>query len=340
MKRAMISGITGQDGSYLAELLLDEGYDVYGLVRRHAVGDTYDNIADILDNRRLHLMHCDLTSSTNVNDVITTVQPDIFYNLAAQSDVKISFSMPQHTFETNANGVLNILETIRMMGNHIDFRQAKLYQASTSEMFGKVVETPQSEDTPFYPRSPYGAAKLAAYWLTVNYREAYNIFACNGILFNHESPRRGKNFVTRKITSTFKQIEQGTTDCLYLGNIDAMRDWGHAKDYVKAMHLMMLQNNPSDYVIATGKHHSVRQFVELAAQFFFRTNIKWEGEGVHEVGIDPKSGKIIVRIDPYFYRPTEVQTLLGDSEKARTVLNWTPEYDFEDLVWDMCINEK
>lgn len=339
MKKVIISGVTGQDGSYLAEYLLDEGYEVYGLVRRHAVDDSYENITNILDNRRFELVHCDLTSGTNVNEVLTRIQPHIFYNLAAQSDVGISFNMPEHTFQTNANGVLNILETIRMMSNHIDFGKTKLYQASTSEMFGKVAETPQTEKTPFYPRSPYGVSKLAAYWLTVNYREAYDIFACNGILFNHESPRRGKNFVTRKITSTLKQIKEGNVDCLYLGNVDAMRDWGHAKDYVKAMHLMMLQDEPSDYVIATGKHRSVRQFVELAGQFF-KFDIKWEGEGSREVGIDRHTGKVIVRIDPWLYRPTEVQTLLGDSTKAHTVLKWTPEYDFEDLVWDMCINEK
>jgi GDPmannose 4,6-dehydratase len=338
MKTAIVTGITGQDGSYLAEYLLERDYYVYGLIRRHAVDNGLGNLSGIINNKRLTLIHCDMTSASNVNQVTTMIQPREFYNLAAQSDVRISFDMPEHTYQVNASGVLNVLETIRHMKNHIDFRAPKFYQASTSEMFGRVRENIQDEHTPFYPRSPYGVSKLAAYWMTVNYREAYNMFNCNGILFNHESPRRGKNFVTRKIVNSMKRIKDGNLSHMQLGNLDAMRDWGHAKDYVEAMYLMMQKDYPDDYVIATGEQHSVREFVELSGQYF-GFDVAWEGEGLNEIGYDKNRNKPLVTINPEFYRPTEVQTLLGNSNKARDILDWKPKYNFEQLVEDMCRHE-
>lgn len=332
---ALITGVTGQDGSYLAELLLNEGYYVIGVTRRAATDNT-KNIRAIMDNPDFKLVYGDLTSASSCVDIITSYRPTEIYNLAAQSDVRISFDMPDYTMMTNACGVTNMLHAIQLERRYT--YDPKFYQASTSEMFGKVLATPQNESTPFYPRSPYGVSKIAAHWMTINFREAYDMFNCTGILFNHESPRRGKNFVTRKTVNALKKISRGEQDYLYLGNLDSMRDWGHAKDYVEAMHLMMLQDKPDDYVIATGEHHSVREFVEIAGQYF-NLDIRWEGDGEDTVGIDRRSGLEIVKINPDFYRPTEVQTLLGDSSKARTKLNWKPKFTFQQLVEDMCKHE-
>lgn len=334
MKTAIITGITGQDGSYLAENLLSKNYHVVGLIRRTAT-ENLQNIAHI-KSPNLQLYHCDLTSASNVIDVVTAVKPDEVYNLAAQSDVRISFDMPEFTMSVNAVGTTNLLEALRRL--HQDSYIPRFYQASTSEMFGKVQETPQTESTPFYPRSPYGVSKLAAHWMTVNYRESYNMFNCTGILFNHESPRRGKNFVTRKIVNSFHKIANHKQDYMELGNLDAMRDWGHAKDYVEAMYLMLQQDKPSDYVISSGKHHSVREFVEISGQYF-GFDIKWKGEGLNEVGYDYHTGMTLIKINPNFYRPAEVETLLGDSNKARSQLNWKPKYTFAKLVEDMCHSE-
>lgn len=335
MKKALITGVTGQDGSYLAEYLLDLGYSVIGTVRRTATDNT-QNISHILDNKNLKLVTCDLTSASSVVDVITSYRPDEIYNLAAQSDVRLSFDIPEYTMMANAGGTTNLLHAI-----HQERRftyDAKFYQASTSEMFGKVQQTPQSEETPFYPRSPYGVSKLAAHWMTINYRESYNMFNCTGILFNHESPRRGKNFVTRKIVNSFHKIAHGKQEFMELGNLDAKRDWGHAKDYVHAMHLMLQYEKPDDYVIASGKHHSVREFVELAGKYF-GYDIKWDREGVKEFGYDDRTGHVLVRINPDFYRPAEVEMLLGNINKARIQLQWKPLYTFEKLVECMCITE-
>ena len=333
MKVALITGITGQDGSYLAELLLEKGYEVHGIIRRSSMINTH-RIDHIFQNIKLH--YGDLTDSTNIVRVIQKVQPDEIYNLGAQSHVKVSFEMPEYTADVDAVGTLRILEAVRLLGMEDRIR---IYQASTSELYGLVQETPQRETTPFYPRSPYGVAKLYAYWITKNYREAYGMYACTGILFNHESPRRGETFVTRKITRGLKAISEGREDVLRLGNINAKRDWGHAKDYVEAMWLMLQQENADDYVVSTEEQYSVREFVETAAPYF-GMNIVWEGEGDSEIGVDTNTGIVRVIIDPKYFRPAEVETLLGDSTKAKQTLGWSPKFSFRQLVEDMCINEK
>ena len=335
MKKALITGITGQDGAYLAEFLLEKGYEVHGIKRRSSLFNT-DRIDHLYrdpheHNVRLKLHYGDLTDATNLIRVIQEVQPDEIYNLAAQSHVAVSFETPEYTANSDALGTLRILEAIRILRLE---KKTRFYQASTSEMYGKVREIPQTENTPFYPRSPYGAAKVYGFWITVNYREAYGLFACNGILFNHESPLRGETFVTRKITRGLARIQQGLDHCLYLGNIDAVRDWGHARDYVKAQWLMLQQDEPEDFVISTGEQHSVREFVERVGEQLGYA-IEWRGEGVAEEGVDRKSGKVLVRIDPRYFRPTEVETLLGDCSKAKAKLGWMPETGFAELVREM-----
>jgi GDPmannose 4,6-dehydratase len=330
MKVALITGITGQDGSYLAELLLEKGYEVHGIVRRSSLINTH-RIDGIFD--RLSLHYGDLTDSTNLVRIIQKVQPDEIYNLGAQSHVKVSFEMPEYTADVDAVGTLRILEAVRLLGME---DRVRIYQASTSELYGLVQQTPQKETTPFYPRSPYGVAKLYGYWITKNYREAYGMYACSGILFNHESPRRGETFVTRKITQALSKISVGLQDCLYLGNLDAKRDWGHAKDFVEAMWLMLQQDEPEDYVIATGVQYSVKDFVEEAAPYF-GMNIVWLNEGLDTVGYDRNSKKIVIRVDPKYFRPAEVETLLGDASKAKEKLGWEPKTSFKQLVEDMCI---
>jgi GDPmannose 4,6-dehydratase len=336
MKRALITGITGQDGSYLSELLLSKGYEVHGIKRRSSSFNTsridhlFQDIREAKDPR-FFLHYGDMTDATNLIRIIQEVQPDEIYNLAAQSHVAVSFETPEYTAQADALGTLRILEAIRILGLA---NKVKFYQASTSELFGKVQEVPQSEQTPFYPRSPYAAAKLYAYWITVNYRQAYDIFACNGILFNHESPRRGETFVTRKITRAVARIFYGLQQRLYLGNLDAKRDWGHARDYVEAMWLMMQYHEPLDLVIATGKAHSVREFVECAFSYVGMA-IEWQGTGKQEVGRDSKTGRIVVAIDPKYFRPTEVDVLLGDARKAHTTIGWQPRISFKDLVQEM-----
>jgi len=330
MKVALITGITGQDGSYLAELLLEKGYQVHGIIRRSSLINTHriDHIYN-----RLHLHYGDLTDSTNLVRVIQLVQPDEIYNLGAQSHVKVSFEMPEYTADVDAIGTLRVLESVRLLGME---DRVRIYQASTSELYGLVQETPQKENTPFYPRSPYGVAKLYGYWITKNYREAYGMYACTGILFNHESPRRGETFVTRKITQALSKISVGLQDCLYLGNLNAKRDWGHAQDFVEAMWLMLQQDEPDDYVIATGEQYSVREFVNEAAPYF-GMNIVWFGEGLDEVGIDSNTNRAVIRVDPKYFRPAEVETLLGDASKAKEKLGWEPKISFKQLVEDMCI---
>ena len=330
MKKALITGITGQDGSYLAELLLETGYEVHGIVRRSSLINT-DRIDHIYP--QLHLHYGDLTDSTNLVRVIQQVQPDEIYNLGAQSHVKVSFEMPEYTGMVDGLGTLRILEAVRLLGME---RQTRIYQASTSEMFGQVQEIPQKETTPFYPRSPYGVAKVYGYWIVKNYRESYGLHANSGILFNHESPRRGETFVTRKITRGLSRISTGQQDVLYLGNLNAKRDWGHAKDFVEAMWLMLQQDEPDDYVIATGQQYSVREFVEEAAPYF-GMNIVWEGEGIMERGIDKSTGKTIIKVNAKYFRPAEVETLLGDATKAKEKLGWEPKITFEQLVEDMCV---
>jgi GDPmannose 4,6-dehydratase len=327
--RALITGITGQDGSYLAELLLEKGYEVHGIVRRSSLINT-DRIDHIYD--QLHLHYGDLTDSANIIALLQKIKPTELYNLGAMSHVKVSFEMPEYTGEVDALGTLRILEAVRLLD-----LPCRVYQASTSELYGLVQEVPQRETTPFYPRSPYGVAKLYGYWIVKNYREAYGLHASSGILFNHESPRRGETFVTRKITRGLSRISVGEQDVLSLGNLDARRDWGHAKDYVRAMWLMLQQPDPDDYVIATGEMYSVRYFVEHAADYF-GMNIVWEGEGLDEVGIDKYSGKTVIKVDPKYFRPTEVEQLCGDATKAREILGWTPEIDFQGLVQDMVIH--
>jgi len=334
MKRALITGITGQDGAYLAELLLEKGYEVHGIKRRASLFNT-DRIDHLyqdphVDNRRLVLHYGDMTDATNLIRIIQTVQPDEIYNLAAQSHVQVSFETPEYTANADAIGPLRILEAIRILGLE---QKTRFYQASTSELYGLVQEIPQKETTPFYPRSPYAVAKLYAYWITVNYREAYGIYGCNGILFNHESPVRGETFVTRKITRALARIKLGLQDCLYLGNLSALRDWGHAKDYVEMQWLMLQQSEPEDYVIATGHQHSVRDFVNAAAEEL-GIKISWQGNGVDETGND-QNGKTIVRVDPRYFRPTEVETLLGDPSKAHQKLGWKPRITFKELVAEM-----
>jgi len=323
MKKALIAGITGQDGSYLSELLLDKGYEVHGIIRRSSSFNT-KKIDHIYDKLKLHFG--DVTDPSVIANLISKIQPDEIYNLAAQSHVQVSFEIPYYTGQVDAIGTLNILEAIK---NHCP--KAKFYQASTSELFGKVQETPQNENTPFYPRSPYGVAKLYGYWIVKNYREAYNLFACNGILFNHESPRRGLTFVTRKITSELVRIKYGEKKTLRLGNLDAKRDWGHAREYVDGMWRMLQLDVPEDFVLATGKFYSVREFVELAAHYL-EYEIEWKGEGINEKGYDKDSGKLLIEIDPKYFRPTEVDLLLGDATKAKEKLNWEPKTEFKNLV--------
>jgi GDPmannose 4,6-dehydratase len=330
MKKALITGITGQDGSYLAELLLEKGYEVHGIIRRSSSINT-DRIDHIYQNIKLH--YGDLTDSTNIVRVIQLVQPDEIYNLGAQSHVKVSFEMPEYTADVDAMGTLRVLEAVRLLGME---DRVRIYQASTSELYGLVQEIPQKETTPFYPRSPYGVAKIYGYWITKNYREAYGMYACTGILFNHESPRRGETFVTRKITQALSKISVGLQDCLYLGNLNAKRDWGHAKDFVEAMWLMLQQDEPEDFVIATGVQYSVREFVEESAPYF-GMKIEWQGEGLNEIGIDKNTGKTVIRVDPKYFRPAEVETLLGDATKAKEKLGWEPKISFKKLVEDMCI---
>jgi len=330
MKVALITGITGQDGSYLAELLLEKGYEVHGIVRRSSLINTH-RIDGIYD--RLSLHYGDLTDSTNLVRVIQKVQPDEIYNLGAQSHVKVSFEMPEYTADVDAVGTLRVLEAVRLLGME---DRVRIYQASTSELYGLVQETPQKETTPFYPRSPYGVAKIYGYWITKNYREAYGMYACTGILFNHESPRRGETFVTRKITQALSKISVGLQDCLYLGNLNAKRDWGHAKDFVEAMWLMLQQDEPEDFVIATGTQYSVKDFVEEAAPYF-GMKIAWEGEGLDEVGIDKLTKKTVIQVNPKYFRPAEVETLLGDASKAKEKLGWEPKISFKELVEDMCV---
>ena len=331
MKVALITGITGQDGSYLAEFLLEKGYEVHGIVRRSSMINTHriDHIY-----KRIHLHYGDLTDSTNVVRVIQHVQPDEIYNLGAQSHVKVSFEMPEYTAQTDALGTLRVLEAVRLLGMEDNVR---IYQASTSELYGLVQETPQKETTPFYPRSPYGVAKLYAYWIIKNYREAYGMHCSSGILFNHESPRRGETFVTSKIVRGLKAISEGNQKVLYLGNLDAKRDWGHAKDYVRAMWMMLQQDEPDDYVIATGKQYSVREFIERAAPYF-GFDLEWHSNGEDEIAMDKNTKKTIVAVDPKYYRPAEVETLLGDATKAKEKLGWEPKITFNQLVEDMCKN--
>ena len=339
---ALISGITGQDGSYLAELLLEKGYVVHGIKRRASSFNTsridhlYQDPHDV--DPRLVLHYGDLTDSSNLIKIIQEIQPDEIYNLGAQSHVAVSFEAPEYTANADALGTLRILEAVRVLGLT---ERTRIYQASTSELYGLVQDVPQTETTPFHPRSPYGVAKLYGFWITVNYRESYGMYACNGILFNHESPRRGETFVTRKITRGLARIDSGLDDCLYMGNIDALRDWGHARDYVEMQWRMLQQEKPEDFVIATGRQESVRRFIELAAAELGWSGedgndpIQWEGEGLQEVGRRGRDGAVVVRIDPRYYRPAEVETLLGDPSKAREKLGWTPTTSLEEMIAEM-----
>ena len=333
MKTALITGITGQDGSYLAELLLEKNYKVHGLIRRNSTSDGTDRINHLLKFPTITLHYGDMTDFACIAQLIKDIQPDEIYNLAAQSHVKVSFSNALYTADANGLGTLRILEAIKLLGLE---KTTRFYQAATSEMFGEVQSIPQREDTPFYPRSPYGVAKLYAHWITKNYREAYGMFACSGILFNHESPRRGETFVTRKITKTLAEIRNGKRILpLELGNLDAKRDWGHAKDYVEAMWLMLQQEEPEDFVIATGQQHTVREFVDAAFDYMGYT-IEWVGEGLKEVAKDYGTGEVLVTINPEFYRPAEVESLVGDCTKAKETLGWKHNYSFTQLVEEMC----
>ncbi len=347
VKKAFITGITGQDGSYLAEFLLDKGYEVHGLKRRasslntsridHLYQDPHE------DNPSLILHYGDLTDSTNLIRIIQYIQPDEIYNLGAQSHVAVSFETPEYTANSDAIGTLRILEAVRILGLK---NKTRIYQASTSELYGKIQEIPQTEKTPFYPRSPYGVAKLYAYWITVNYREAYGLYACNGILFNHESPRRGETFVTRKITRGLTRIDAGLEDCLFMGNLDAKRDWGHAKDYVAMQWLMLQQQEPDDFVIATGRMETVRRFLEISAEKLEwnketkGSSIIWEGEGINEVGRRPDTKEIVIRIDPRYFRPTEVDQLIGSPVKASEKLGWLPKITLEQIISEMISKDK
>ncbi len=330
MKKALITGITGQDGSYLAEFLLAKGYEVHGIIRRSSSFNTarIDHLYQDphINGVKMFLHYGDLSDGSNIARVLEKVKPDEIYNLGAQSHVRVSFDIPEYTADVTGIGTLRLLDAIKEIGI-----KTKFYQASSSELYGKVMETPQKETTPFYPRSPYGVAKLYAYWITVNYRESYDIFACNGILFNHESPRRGETFVTRKITRGLARIVTGKDDCLYLGNLDAKRDWGYAKDYVEAMWMMLQQDKPDDFVIATSETHSVREFIEECAKIL-KIDLKWKGEKQEEIGYNAKTKKTIIKIDSKYYRPAEVDLLLGDSKKAEKKLNWKPKTKFKELV--------
>ena len=337
MKKALISGITGQDGSFLAEFLLQKGYEVHGILRRSSSFNTGriehlyfdERVRDMKQKRTINLHYGDMTDSSSLIRIIQSVQPDEIYSLAAQSHVKVSFDVPEYTAETDAVGTLRMLEAVRILGME---KKTRIYQASTSELFGKVQEVPQSETTPFYPRSPYGVAKQYGFWITKNYRESYGMFAVNGILFNHESERRGETFVTRKITLAAARIAQGFQDKLYLGNLDARRDWGYAKDYIECMWLILQHDTPEDFVIATGEMHTVREFATLAFREVGIT-LRWEGQGVDEKGIDTQTGKVLVEVDPKYFRPAEVEQLLGDPTKAKTLLGWNPrQTSFEELV--------
>lgn len=330
MKKALITGITGQDGSYLAELLLEKGYEVHGIVRRSSTFNT-DRIDHIFkdtheEDTRLFLHFGDLSDASNISRLLEKIQPDEIYHLGAQSHVRVSFDIPEYTGDVTGLGTLRILDAIRDAGI-----KTKFYQASSSEMFGLVQAVPQTEETPFYPRSPYGVAKVYAYWITKNYRESYGLFACNGILFNHESPRRGETFVTRKVTRGLTRIKLDIEDTLYIGNLDAKRDWGYAKDYVEGMWLMLQQDKPDDYVLATNETHTVREFIEVASKRL-GFDLEWSGEGIDEIGTDKKTGKVIIRIDPYYFRPAEVDLLIGDSSKAKKKMGWEPKVKFEELV--------
>jgi len=345
-KKAIITGITGQDGSYLAEFLLNKDYEVHGIKRRSSLFNTsrIDHIYEDPHEKqpKLKLHYGDLTDSTNLIRIIQKIQPDEIYNLGAQSHVSVSFESPEYTANSDALGTLRILEAVRILGL---IKKTKIYQASTSELYGKVQEVPQKETTPFYPRSPYGVAKLYAYWITVNYREAYGMYACNGILFNHESPRRGETFVTRKITRGLSRINYGLDSCLYVGNLDAKRDWGHAKDYVEMQWLMLQQETPDDFVIATGRMETVRKFIEITAdKLGWKSKEKdisiiWEGHGIDEVGKRADTGEVIIRVDKRYFRPTEVQELQGDSSKALKELGWFPKFTLEELIEEMIIND-
>ena len=340
-KTALITGITGQDGSYLAELLLEKGYEVHGIKRRASSFNT-DRIDHLYQDPhekdpRLVLHYGDLTDSTNLIRIVQQVQPDEIYNLGAQSHVAVSFESPEYTANTDALGTLRLLEAVRILGLT---QKTRIYQASTSELYGLVQEIPQKESTPFYPRSPYGVAKLYAYWITVNYRESYGMYACNGVLFNHESPRRGETFVTRKITRGLARIDAGLDDCLYMGNLDSLRDWGHARDYVEMQWRMLQQDKPEDFVIATGRQESVRRFIELTALELGWGAMKWEGSEIDEVGRRADTGDVVVKIDPRYFRPAEVETLLGDPAKAKEKLGWTPTTTLEELVAEMVITDK
>ena len=333
--KALITGITGQDGSYLAELLLKKGYEVHGIKRRASSFNT-DRIDHLYEDPhepdvKLILHYGDMTDATNLIRIIQEVQPTEIYNLAAQSHVQVSFESPEYTANSDALGTLRVLEAVRILGLE---KKTRIYQASTSEMFGKVQEVPQKETTPFYPRSPYGAAKVYAYWITVNYREAYGMHASNGILFNHESPVRGETFVTRKITRALARIKEGLQEKLYIGNLDSLRDWGHARDFVEAMWLVLQQDEPGDYVIATGEQHSVREFIQAAAGEL-EMDIEWQGSGIDEIGIDRNSGKELIAVDSRYFRPTEVETLLGDPSKAKSELGWEAKISFAELVKEM-----
>jgi len=332
MKKALITGVTGQDGSYLSELLLSKGYEVHGMLRRSSNFNTY-RVDDFYNNPNFYLHYGDLSDSSSLNNLIRSIQPDEVYNLGAQSHVKVSYEVPEYTADIVALGTLRLLEAIK--NNCIT---AKFYQASSSEMYGLVEETPQKETTRFHPRSPYGVSKVFSYYITLNYRESYNMFCCNGVLFNHESPKRGRTFVTRKITRGLADIKLGKQDCLILGNLEAKRDWGHAKDYTEAMWLMLQQDKPNDYVVATGETHSVREFVELAAKEI-GFDLEWKGRGIEEVGVDKRTGKIIVKIDEKYFRPAEVDLLLGDPSKAKKILHWKPKYSFESLVKEMVTSD-
>ena len=335
MKKALITGITGQDGYYLTKFLLKKGYQVYGIKRRTSLINT-QRIDEFFNNKKLHdkkfiLFHGDMTDSSSIISILNKVKPDEVYNLAAQSHVQVSFEVPEYTANSDAIGVLRLLEAVRSANLT---NKTKIYQASTSELYGKVREVPQNEKTPFYPRSPYAVAKQYAYWIIVNYREAYNMYACNGILFNHESPLRGETFVTRKITIGLSRIKQGLQKYLVLGNLNAKRDWGHAKDYAEAMWKIMQLKKPDDFVIATGKQYSVRDFVNVAAKEL-GINLKWTGKGVNEKGLDSNTGKVIVKVGKRYFRPTEVETLLGDARKAKKILNWKPKITFNEMVKEM-----
>ena len=346
-KVALITGVTGQDGSYLAELLLNKGYEVHGIKRRSSSLNTsrIDHIyQDPHENNRNFILHYgDLTDSTNLIRIIQGIKPDEIYNLGAQSHVAVSFESPEYTANSDALGTLRILEAVRILGLK---KKTKIYQASTSELYGKIVESPQNEETPFYPRSPYGVAKLYAYWITVNYRESYGIYACNGVLFNHESPRRGETFVTRKITRGLALIDAGIEDCIFMGNLNAKRDWGHAKDYVEMQWLMLQQEKPEDYVISTGRMETVRKFIEICAEKLNWNNnsnqpaIIWEGDGLEEIGRRTDTNKVVIKIDPRYFRPTEVEELLGDSSKAKLKLGWTPKTSLEELIEEMITKDK